>query len=142
MPAPTPFAAPPRLPDPLAVAAHCRELALLPTEHLWAVGLDRDHRVCAQVQFAGDRGAVRVRPAAILGPCLAAGAAGVVLVHNHPSGSPRPSAADVCYTARLRDACRIVGIALVDHVVVAAAGWSSFALAGWPGCAGPRGRRH
>ncbi len=121
----------PRLQSPAAVAAFCRDLALLSTEQLWAFGVDGQHRLCARVQFAGQRASVAVRPAAILGPCLAAGAAAIVLVHNHPSGSPRPSAADLRYTDRMRQACQLVGVRLVDHVVVAAGGWSSLALAGW-----------
>ncbi len=124
----------PRLRRPIEVAAYCRDLALLPAERLLALGLDRDHQVCARVQFMGERHAVAVRPAAILGPCLAAGAKAIVLVHNHPSGSPRPSRADLRYTHRMRMACQIVGVRLLDHVVVAAGGWSSLALAGWPGC--------
>ena len=45
-------------------------------------------------------------------------AAGIILVHNHPSGNPDPSAADVRMTDALREACRSMQIQLLDHVVV------------------------
>ena len=45
-------------------------------------------------------------------------AAGIILVHNHPSGNPDPSAADVRMTDALREACRAMQIQLLDHVVV------------------------
>ena len=45
-----------------------------------------------------------------------------MLVHNHPSGDPSPSAADVEMTHALVDACQIIGIHLLDHVVVARGG--------------------
>ena len=120
------------LPTPHAVAAYCRELALCRSERLLALGVDVRHRLCARVEVRGGPSGVAARPAQLLGPCLAAAAVGIVLVHNHPSGSPRPSAADLRYTARMRLACQIVGIALVDHVVVASGGWTSLAALGWP----------
>lgn len=55
------------------------------------------------------------------------GAAGVVLVHNHPSGDPRPSGADCALTERIRNALKAVGVNLVDHVVVSGRSFFSFA---------------
>jgi DNA repair protein RadC len=45
------------------------------------------------------------------------------LAHNHPSGDPTPSAADVAATARVEQAARTLGVRLLDHVVVTDAGW-------------------
>ena len=53
-------------------------------------------------------------------------AAAIVLVHNHPSGDPTPSAQDREVTQRLEQAGEIVGIRIVDHVVVAERGYYSF----------------
>lgn len=50
---------------------------------------------------------------AILASC-----SGVVVAHNHPSGDPAPSAADVHVTRKLRDAAKILEIELLDHVIV------------------------
>jgi DNA repair protein RadC len=61
----------------------------------------------------------------------------VICAHNHPSGNPAPSAADIQVTRQLRDAARTVDIDLLDHVIVGRAsadplgkGWHSFREAG------------
>jgi len=51
-----------------------------------------------------------------------ASAAGVVLVHNHPSGDPHPSTEDIAMTTALVAACEAVGLPLLDHVIVAVQG--------------------
>ena len=53
-----------------------------------------------------------------------------MLVHNHPSGDPTPSAEDREVTQRLAKAGRIMGIRILDHVVVAERGYFSFCEAG------------
>ena len=45
-------------------------------------------------------------------------AAALILVHNHPSGSPEPSRADIAITHRIAEAGRLLGIALHDHVII------------------------
>jgi DNA repair protein RadC len=59
--------------------------------------------------------------------CLAAG---LVVVHNHPSGDPTPSADDLRITAELADAGRLLDIALLDHLVIGAGRWVSLRAAG------------
>ena len=49
----------------------------------------------------------------------------IVLVHNHPSGSPDPSPEDLAVTGRLADAGRILGIEVVDHVILGSQGFVS-----------------
>jgi DNA repair protein RadC len=68
---------------------------------------------------------------------ILAGATAVVAAHNHPSGSPEPSAADITVTRRLREAAQILDIDLLDHVVIgdkradpAGKGYYSFRQAG------------
>jgi DNA repair protein RadC len=58
-------------------------------------------------------------------------AAGGVLVHNHPTGDPTPSAADCLLTRRMRDVGRLLGIPIIDHVVIGDRAWRS--LAEWMG---------
>jgi DNA repair protein RadC len=53
---------------------------------------------------------------------IRAAAAAIILAHNHPSGDPRPSRADVELTERVRDAGNLVGIPLLDHLVIARGG--------------------
>ncbi len=66
-----------------------------------------------------------VLPREIFSPAVKYAAAGVILVHNHPSGDPTPSMADRELTARVRQAGEILGIPLLDHVVVASGGCAS-----------------
>jgi hypothetical protein len=66
-------------------------------------------------------------------------AAQLILVHNHPSGDPTPSAEDLSLTERMSEVGALVGIPVVDHVVVARGGHRSI---GVPPPRGPRGLRH
>ena len=72
-------------------------------------------------------------PREVLRICLVAGAVAFVVMHNHPSGDPTPSAADITATRQVRDAARAVDMAFVDHVVIGqpafdarGLGWFSF----------------
>jgi DNA repair protein RadC len=53
-------------------------------------------------------------------------ASGVILCHNHPSGNPTPSQADICETTKLRKALDLFGIQLIDHIILAESVWYSF----------------
>ena len=66
----------------------------------------------------GELAATNVHPREVFSPAIRKGAAGIVVVHNHPSGDPTPSQDDILATRRLIEASRIVGIKLVDHVII------------------------
>jgi DNA repair protein RadC len=53
-------------------------------------------------------------------------ACAVIMVHNHPSGDPQPSANDITITQKVREALRHVDIALHDHLIVSRTGYCSF----------------
>ncbi len=55
------------------------------------------------------------------------GAAGLIAIHNHPSGDPTPSPEDLQITARLAECGRLIGIRVLDHVIVTGAEHFSFA---------------
>ena len=114
-----------RLTDAPAVVARFRDLALADVEVLVAVGLDAGGRAVCEQRLVGGVDGVHARPRDLLRPVLAAGAVALLAVHNHPSGTPEPSAADVAFTRRLAEAARLCGLAFVDHVVIATGGWSS-----------------
>jgi proteasome lid subunit RPN8/RPN11 len=57
-------------------------------------------------------------------------AAAVIFVHNHPSGEPQPSEEDIEITNRLVQACDLVGIRALDHVIIGGDGYMSFVDAG------------
>ena len=50
----------------------------------------------------------------------------IILVHNHPSGDPTPSRADMLLTKRLKEAGDLVGITLIDHIVIGDRRYLSF----------------
>lgn len=93
-----------------------------------ALALDGRNRVLAELHLAqGGACSVEVVPRDLFSTLLREGATGVIFAHNHPSGDPRPSPADLTLTDRLRAAGRLVGVRVVDHVVVAKEGFVSLA---------------
>ena len=74
----------------------------------------------------GTLSASLVHPREVFSPAISAAAAAVVVIHNHPSGDPTPSAEDRDVTRRLQRAGELLGIPLADHVVVSATGFFSF----------------
>lgn len=71
-----------------------------------------------------------VYPREILKRALEHGATALILVHNHPSGDPTPSRADIEMTRQIRDAAEKLGVALHDHVVIARGRHASFKTMG------------
>ena len=100
-------------------------------ERFFVVMLDGRHRVLGQeVISQGTLTASLVHPREVFRPALRASAAALILVHNHPSGDPTPSAEDREVTTRLMRAGEILGIRVIDHVVVAERGYCSLREAG------------
>jgi len=71
-----------------------------------------------------------VYPREVVRRALEVGASAVILVHNHPSGDPTPSAADVAITRRVIDAGKALDIAVHDHLVVGSDGVASLKALG------------
>jgi len=71
-----------------------------------------------------------VHPREVFRAAVAEAAAAVILVHNHPSGDPTPSAEDRAVTRQLRAAGETMGIAVLDHVIVGEGRYVSFVEAG------------
>lgn len=96
-------------------------------EHFMVVLLDGRHRVMRESQVSqGTLTASLVHPREVFRDAVHAAAAAIILVHNHPSGDPTPSAEDREVTRRLVEAGEIIGIRVLDHVVVAEQGYQSF----------------
>jgi DNA repair protein RadC len=101
-------------------------LSALDHEELWLLALDGRSRLRASRCVArGGLHGMGIRVADPLRLALRAAASGFVLVHNHPSGDPTPSAEDVAFTRRVAAAGAVVGLPLLDHVVVAREGFTS-----------------
>ncbi|MEO1934325.1 MAG: DNA repair protein RadC [Myxococcales bacterium] len=93
--------------------------------------LDGRHRLIrAEEVSVGTLTASLVHPREVFREAIRCASAAVVLVHNHPSGDPTPSAEDRSVTERLRDAGLLLGIRVLDHVIVTRASYFSFREAG------------
>ncbi len=73
---------------------------------------------------------VDVHPRGVFRPAVQCGAHSIVVAHNHPSGNPEPSPADLTLTARLLEVGSLVGILVVDHIVTAGDRYVSMAARG------------
>ena len=91
-----------------------------------ALLLDGKHRLRRMERVSeGTLTSSLVHPREFFRPAVREPAAAVIAVHNHPSGDPEPSAEDLEVTRRLVRAGELLGIPLLDHIVVGAAGWVS-----------------
>jgi DNA repair protein RadC len=91
----------------------------LPQEEFHALVLNTRHRVVREVAVTrGILDASLIHPREVFRIAVVEGAAGVVLVHNHPSGDPTPSGEDRVVTRQLVEAGRALGIPVLDHVVI------------------------
>ena len=95
------------------------EMSALAQEQLRVLLLDSaNHLVGQRVIYQGNISSVTVRAAEVLRPAVVAAVPSLVIAHNHPSGDPDPSAADVALTRHLEQAARTLDLALLDHVVI------------------------
>ena len=71
-----------------------------------------------------------IHPREVIKRALEIGATALILVHNHPSGSPEPSRADIDITHRIAEAGRLLGVTVHDHVIVGREGHASLRAKG------------
>ena len=101
------------------------------TEEVRVLFLDKKNRLLAdEFQARGTVDHAPVYPREIVKRALALDASALILVHNHPSGDPTPSAADIEMTKRLAEAARPFDIVLHDHLVVGRDNTASFKALG------------
>ena len=91
-----------------------------PTERFVVLLLDAKNRVNGWT-LAGKGGvsSCPVDPGEVFRAAIRSGSSGVILLHNHPSGVPTPSAEDIAITEKLCKAGRLLGVPVLDHVIVA-----------------------
>lgn len=111
-----------------ALLDYCRlRLAHRPTEHFRVLYLNnRNALIADEEQQRGTIDRVQLYPREVIKRALELGAAAVILVHNHPSGDPQPSRADVDMTREVAAAGAKLGVAVHDHLVIGRAGHVSF----------------
>jgi DNA repair protein RadC len=90
----------------------------LDKEHFRAVLLNTKNHVLKTVEISvGSLDSSLVHPRECFKPAVAASAASIILLHNHPSGDPEPSADDIAITKRLKEAGKTLGIDVLDHII-------------------------
>jgi len=109
-----------------AAALMIPEMRDLDREHFKAILLNTKNGILRIVTVAvGSLNAALVHPREIFKAAVVASAAGVILVHNHPTGNPEPSAEDTDLTLRFVRCGELMGIELVDHIIIGGAGFVS-----------------
>ena len=102
-----------------------------PRECFVALFLDsQNRRICAEEMFQGTVAQTTVYPREIARRAIETRACALIVAHNHPSGTPTPSAADQQLTRALRHALALLDLPILDHVIVADHQCFSFAEAG------------
>jgi DNA repair protein RadC len=112
-------------------AAYAPRLEDLPVEEFHVAVLDAQHRLDRDITITrGILNSSLVHPREVFREAIAERAAAIILVHNHPSGDPTPSADDRAITAQLVAAGRLLDIPVADHVVIGRGRYLSFAEGG------------
>ena len=102
------------------------DMAHMTTERVRVIHLNaRNMLIRDEVMAEGsiDQAVIHVRE--VIRRAIDLGSAAIILVHNHPSGDPQPSRADIALTRDIADAGRKLGIAVHDHIIIGAQGHSS-----------------
>ena len=107
------------------------DMAHLKHERVRVLYLDTKNRLISdEVLSEGSLDEAAIHPREVVKKALDLGSAAMIMVHNHPSGSPEPSRADIALTNRIAEAGRLLGIALHDHVIIGKEGHASFRAKG------------
>jgi DNA repair protein RadC len=103
----------------------------LQVEEFHLLALDSQSQVLREVLITrGLLNSSLVHPREVFRAAIAEAAAGIIVVHNHPSGDPTPSAEDRAATKQLCSAGRLLDVPVYDHVIIAGDRFVSFATAG------------
>jgi DNA repair protein RadC len=110
-----------------AVLEYCRAaMAFADKEQFRILFLDKRNQLIAdEVQQVGTVDHTPVYPREVVKRALELSATAVILVHNHPSGDPTPSRADIQMTQQIIDVAKPLGIAVHDHIIVGKEGHAS-----------------
>ncbi len=105
-----------------------KQLASMPVESFLVVHLDSKNRMVGMTTCSiGSMTASLVHPRDVFRPAIANMTAGLIFIHNHPSGDPAPSDEDIQITKRLFEVGKVVGIRCLDHIIIGQGRYLSFA---------------
>lgn len=115
------------------VLDYCHALmAFIEVEEFRLIFLDRKNRlICDERQQHGTVDQTPIYPREVVKRCLDLHACAVIMVHNHPSGDPQPSPADIETTRKIAAALSHVDIVLHDHLIISRSGYCSFKADGF-----------
>jgi len=115
-----------------ALMDYCRaSMAYETNEQFRILFLDRKNVLIAdEVQQSGTIDHTPVYPREVIKRALELGASAIIMVHNHPSGDPTPSKADIDMTKQVKEAGEKLGVILHDHIVIGRSGDASFKTIG------------
>jgi DNA repair protein RadC len=122
----------PRFSNSQTVFLHFREWFLgKQQEELWIAVLDMKNQLILKQEISkGTLNGSPVHPREVFAVAIRHSGAGIILLHNHPSGDPAPSAEDRKVTLQIAEAGKLMGIPLLDHIVVGNERYYSFKDAG------------
>ena len=96
-------------------------------EHLLFIGLDRGNNIRSiNLLGIGTSSGIYINSKDILRTALLTASEKVILVHNHPSNTLKPSEADIECTIKIDNACQLLDLVLIDHVIIGQDGYYSF----------------
>ncbi len=101
-------------------------------EHLIALYLSPSNRLLGHEVIAiGRMNSLYAEPKDILHTAVKLACSSIIVVHNHPKGELKPSKEDIEFTRRLKDACRLLGFDLLDHLIINEKGYLSLRSEGY-----------
>lgn len=92
---------------------------------------NQNHVITSEEMFTGTYNCVEVHPREVARRALQHNAAAIILAHNHPAGIATPSQADLIVTKKVGQACELIDIRVIDHIVIGKGEYVSFAQQGW-----------
>jgi len=120
-----------RITDAQHVYEELRDYATRNQEYFLALTLDgASHLIETRVISIGTLNQSLVHPREVFADAITDRAAGIIIAHNHPSGTLEASRADLQITRRLAEAAKLIGIDLLDHVILSKEGYYSLSDAG------------
>jgi DNA repair protein RadC len=95
------------------------EMGALQQEELWVMLLDtRNHLISIEKIYKGSLNSSMVRVAELFKAAITRSAAGIIILHNHPSGDPTPSPEDIALTRNIIQSGKMLDIDILDHLVI------------------------
>jgi DNA repair protein RadC len=107
--------------SPLQIAEQCWDFRSRDKEHFAVFFLNTQNQIISrEIISIGTLNTSLIHPRECFRTAITKNSAAVIFVHNHPGGSLEPSEEDLAVTKRLKDAGKLIGIEVLDHVIVTA----------------------